>query len=241
MTRLRAAYAALLALPLLLAACSDGNNGPPAPGDVTVVILTDPNYFDYDEADNGSEASNMLFTLNDLGYNTRPVGVLSADSVIAALAGAQVLVVPEEEVSEIDSAIAAQGLDTIFVQFVQHGGILVSSSNFGFLNTSFGWSLSDSYVGSDTFVFNSHLTGSSRFSGVADTLADNDATDWVTAASLPSGAIAPWRNDSSEAPLVAAPYGSGWVLWLGYDWYDAKPFGSQDGGWVEALKRINRF
>ncbi|MBW8773348.1 MAG: hypothetical protein JF590_08685, partial [Gemmatimonadetes bacterium] len=54
-------------------------------------------------------------------------------------------------------------------------------------------------------------------------------------------AIAPWRNDSSEAPMFAVRQGAGWVIWLGWDWYDAAPVGSQDGGWLDILKQINRF
>jgi hypothetical protein len=239
MSRVRLALLGLLASTSLLAAC--GDDGPPAPGSITVVVLTDTAYVDYIVDDNGSEASNMLATLQDMGYQTRPVGKLVGDSLRNALKGAQVLVIPEQENAEIDSALAAEHLDTTITNFVNHGGVLVMSAQFNTLNLLFGWDLSDDYAGNSVYALQSELASGTVFSGSADTLVDNDATDALAPATLPAHVIAPWRNDSSAVPMFAVRQGAGWVLWLGWDWYDAAPVGSQNGGWLDVLKKVNRF
>jgi hypothetical protein len=239
MPRVRAALLGLLASTSFLAAC--GDSGPPAPGSVTVVVVTDSAYFDYQVDSSYAEASNILATLQDQGYQTRQVGHLVGDSLRNALQGAQVLVIPEQENAEIDSALAAEHLDTTITRFVNHGGVLVMSYEFNTLNTLFGWNLDDPFVGSDVFPLQSELASGTVFAGSADTLPDNDATDAIASATLPAQAIAPWRNDSSEVPMFAVRQGSGWVIWLGWDWYDAAPVGAQDGGWLDVLKKINHF
>jgi len=230
---------------LVLAACSDDKDGSPndipEPSDVRVAVLTDTAVVEYDPADDGAEGSNMVYTLEDEGYDVVQVTKLHRDSIIAALAAADVFVIPEQEEGEILTEMQAAGIDTLIANWVAAGGILVSSYHWYHLNSIFGWDLGyGPGIEGLPFVAGARLAGT-PFEGMPNELEAADATDWIDVASLPAGAIAPWRNDSSETVLFAAPEGSGWVVWLGYDWFDAKPFGTQDGGWVEALARINRF
>jgi hypothetical protein len=227
-----------LATALVLAACSDDKDDA---SKFRVAVLTDTSLVEYDTEDDGAEGSNMVYTLEDEGYDVIKVSKLDRDSIIAALATADVFVIPEQEEGDIVEDIVGTGIDTLIANWVAEGGVLVSSYQWHHLNAFFNWEI-DYGPGMEglPFVAGPRLAGT-PFAGMPDTLEANDATDWIDVATLPEGAIAPWRNDSSEASLFAAPKGSGWVIWLGYDWYDAEPFGTQDGGWVEALARINRF
>jgi hypothetical protein len=230
-----------LAAALVLAACSDDSNDPSDHGGIRVAVLTDTSLVQYDPEDIDAEGSNMIHTLEDEGYDVFTVSALQRDSIIAALATADVFVIPEQEEGDILDYFEGTGIDTLLGNWVAGGGVLVSAFQWHHLNAIFGWEI-DYGPGVEglPFVAGDRLTGT-PYAGMPNELEVADATDWIDVASLPAGAIAPWRNDSSEALLFAAPEGSGWVVWLGYDWWDAKPFGTQDGGWVEALARVDRF
>jgi hypothetical protein len=55
---------------------------------------------------------------------------------------------------------------------------------------------------------------------------------------LPGNARSIYQELEGGDPVVAwIPFGSGTVVALGWDWYDAIPRGSQDGGWLDVLGR----
>jgi hypothetical protein len=45
----------------------------------------------------------------------------------------------------------------------------------------------------------------------------------------------PPPNASVIVPMI--PEGSGLVIFFGWDWYDAQPTGTLDGGWLEVMDR----
>lgn len=228
-----------LTLSLTVMGCSDDGDTD-TPQVVRAAVLTDTRYFDYDPLNIGSEASNLIFTLEDAEYDVFGVSTVSRDSIVAALAAADVLVIPEQERDVVNDTLIAHGTDTLIANWVRAGGVLVSSYEWYHLNSMFDWDIHVGPAAAGPFLRGPRGKGT-PFAGAPDELEDNDATDQIDVASLPAGALAPWRNASNEAVLFAVPVGQGWVVWLGYDWYDAAPFGEQDGGWIETLGRVRRF
>jgi len=57
---------------------------------------------------------------------------------------------------------------------------------------------------------------------------------------LPTGALSIYEN-GGNASVWTVGVGSGSLVFLGWDWFDAVPGGgSQDGGWVDVLDRAVR-
>jgi hypothetical protein len=42
---------------------------------------------------------------------------------------------------------------------------------------------------------------------------------------------------AGDAAVLVIPQGAGFIIYMGWDWFNAAPFGSEDGGWVEVLAR----
>src|SRR5262249_37595118 len=54
--------------------------------------------------------------------------------------------------------------------------------------------------------------------------------------SLPPGGLSIYGITGISVSTVAMiPYGAGTLIYMGWNWYNAVPRGSQDGGWVEVL------
>ncbi len=64
------------------------------------------------------------------------------------------------------------------------------------------------------------------------TMSDTDA--WLTSG-LPAGAVTLYSNGLGGSTVLAFQHGRGQVIMLGWDWYNAVPNGTQDGGWLQVL------
>jgi hypothetical protein len=74
------------------------------------------------------------------------------------------------------------------------------------------------------------------FEGGPATLSINaNATDTVLPSSLPDGSRVIYRDANGNSAVTLIPVGGGNVVIMGWDWFDAKPGGSQDGGWLAVL------
>jgi hypothetical protein len=68
-----------------------------------------------------------------------------------------------------------------------------------------------------------------------------NAVDTVLPGSLPSSQTQPvaskviYQDEAGNAVVAQIGYGNGNILILGWDWFDATPVGSQDGGWLALL------
>jgi hypothetical protein len=113
------------------------------------------------------------------------------------------------------------------------GGLIVfdraGSNGTALLNTLFGYGLTAG-PGGGPYKKSGEVAGTAFATGPAS-LPDNDATDSLDTATLPSGAAAMYANGASAA-VVAFSVGTGEVVFLGWDWFDAAPAGTQNGGWL---------
>lgn len=180
-----------------------------------------------------ASSDNLQATLSQLGHRVQPF-----TNILAATTN-QVLVFPVfdqgDPLSYLDNATRA-GLQS----FVQRGGLLITHgyyNNVYFLNSLFGLSLSFYGFGGGPFIRTAQTAGTPLANGPG-ALSYNDGTLGLYASALPSfgarnlfgGFNADWLT-----AVALIPYGSGNLAYLGWNWQNAVPTGSQDGGWVETL------
>ena len=93
------------------------------------------------------------------------------------------------------------------------------------INAITGTTLSE--TGDDNASSITETAAGTRFEGGPADLAENDATSGLELDSLPAEALPIYANELGYAPVVTLPYGDGEIVFLGWDWYDASPIGSQ--------------
>ncbi|MEW6359822.1 MAG: Ig-like domain-containing protein [Planctomycetota bacterium] len=182
-----------------------------------------------------AESDTVQATLASLGHTVNTFTGITASDFATALSGAEMLLIPEQEVADLAPALSADARTTIAGYVSGGGGLIVhggGGSSAFFLNTVFGFSVS--LVGSST---SSTLTGAATgtaFAGGPATIPRNSAVTALTPASLPGGSSSIYV-DGTNASVALMAYGAGEIVFLGWDWYVAVPLGSQDGGWVTVL------
>lgn len=218
----------------LIIACGGGGGG----GSLSVALLIDSNYVDYDDVspDDGMEANNLQAHLDTEGIDYDLISGVTSTDFSTALAGKDTLIIPELEAGDLASDISTAAAAVIST-FVNDGGTLVigfsGSSEAALANTLFGYSLNDTSV-AGTIEIGADAAGT-RFSGGLATLDDNDATQMIEVGSWPLAGLAIYVDQDGNSGVTVIPEGSGEVILLGYDWFDAAPVGVQDGGWVGIL------
>lgn len=164
----------------------------------------------------------------------------AGDSYDADAAVNGVLFMPELENGDLNSALDADAKQAI-KSFVEAGGQLVINGSSGsndetLLNDIFGFSISNGSNTSSnvpTFSQTGAVTGTDFESGPAQLNNPNGTYTWDIS-SLPAEATVMY-SDGDDAAVVTIPVGDGQITFLAYDWYNAAPTGSQDGGWTDIL------
>jgi hypothetical protein len=67
-------------------------------------------------------------------------------------------------------------------------------------------------------------------------LPENNDTDALVRDSLPAASRVLYADDADDAVVTVMREGTGAAAVLGWDWYDGKPRGGQDGGWMAVLR-----
>lgn len=207
-----------------------------APSQAAVVALfADTAFVDYNPGNSGSEASNLQATLVSQGDTVNTFTGTTASDWSTALTGVNVLVIPEQENGALYPALAA-GAVTAIQNFVTNGGTLIVGQDYeNFLNSMFGWSLATG--GNDPYSLTANAAGTSFAGGPATLPYNNDTTGFT---GLPTSATCMYDNTGTCA-VFTATYGSGSIIYLGWDWFDAAPTGTQDGGWLSVLNSAVTF
>lgn len=178
-----------------------------------------------------SESDTMQATLAMFGHTVSTTTAVNGVGLSAALAGQQVLVLPEQERGSLINVLTDDGEQAIR-DFVAGGGSLVISHHGpATLNTLFGFSISGSHYGASSITADATNT---TFEGRPPTLTNADATTGLTTSSLPDGSLSIYTAGNATNVAVM-PYGDGQITYLGWDWFNAVPLGSQSGGWLAAL------
>ena len=125
----------------------------------------------------------------------------------------------------------------IIKNYVQNGGTLVMTGTYGnkdtsFLNAAFGWSLTDVWCSS--VYRNAENTAGTPWESYKNQLGCPSATQHINCNGTP---CLPMFGTESKAALVVLPFGTGRVIYLGFDFYNTGY--RVDGYHVDCTKRFD--
>lgn len=206
-----------------------------------IYIFNNTNYVDW-VADPGSNvnyrANNIMNSMASLWINYKRFDDISVSSWLEVTSNASTIMIPALE-SPLLPDLSNQPREYLR-DFVKKGGKLIVFWPYDntrlLLNTIFNFSMTD--TGCDEPI---SLTadGSSLFDGLNSTIPFNDTVATLNKDNLPSGSKTIYLGASDYQSVVTKiPYSSGSIYALGWDWDNAAPQGSQDGGWNLLLKKI---
>ena len=207
----------------------------------TVALYYDENYVDLTDdgapGEKESEVLNLEPALVSLGH--QPARFFGTDlfSFQDAFEAAPVVEIPELEVGDLASALPAE-VKQALADYVAAGGVLIVHGDaYGrvqlLMNEVFGFATTGGSVLNGEQLALELGFGSTGFEDCVTNLYGNDATRSI--ASLPANAEPVFETPTSDVGVAWIPYGSGKIVYLGWDWYDGAPRGSQDNGWRLAL------
>jgi hypothetical protein len=209
-----------------------------------VFILTKSSLVDYTETvdEEGYEPNNLIAVMeqNSISYTKLSD---TTESLFTSLKPSDVLIFPELENGDPVSLIAEES-KTAINNFVSTGGTFVVFTDYnsymeGFLNDVFEFSVEQ--IGGEGVGNPISITaeGTALLPMASVTLANNDATFALNATTFPEGSVIIYEGgNANEAVVTMIPYVDGKIYVLGWDWYDAQPIGTQDGGWNDLLVDI---
>jgi len=199
----------------------------------TVAVFDNPLYVDTSGGTN-AESDNVQASLASLGFQ-----VVTFTNILAATAGNSILLFPEFEVRSLAPDLTGAERAALS-NFVASGGLIIihgSGPNAGtFLNTVFNLAvLESSQSGGGTIFSRTAAAAGTAFAGGPATITGNNGQITLSRTSLPAGSLSLYENGNQSA-VVEMFVGNGRIIYLGWDWYNAVPLGSQNGGWLTVLQ-----
>lgn len=192
-------------------------------------------------------SKNLRAELEADGHEVRSLSSLwpFATDPATALAGVDVLLLPKITYADIRAPfLLNDGLDAL-KSFVEGGGSILSVGNqrgylynTALLNDVFDWNIDFQYYDPtrQTIGIDSAAAAGTTFAGGPATLAKNTGT-FMLSVNYPAGTKVIYRYSEGEPAVTRTTVGSGVVTQLAWNWNNASPLGTQDGGWNEVLRR----
>jgi hypothetical protein len=233
-------WAALLAA-VAAGACKD-SSAPTRP--TSVALLTNPQFVEYDTSTYVAEASELEFTIRSFGIPVTPVIAYDSASLLQTLGHTPVFLVPEGDAapsSFVDSL--SHGTFVALRSWVDSGGLWIGIPDFdgaSLVDSVFGYGLSEG-TSSRTYQLNRTDANGTPFEDGPGLIWENDGVYTIDPDVLPPEAQIVYQGANGGVVLTIIPRGKGAIILLGYDWYNAAPHGSQDGGWIDVLRRALRY
>jgi RTX calcium-binding nonapeptide repeat (4 copies) len=208
----------------------------------TVAFFNNRAYIDKETSEvGGDESQNMQAGLEDEGYDPRTFTGIGQAALSRALAGARFLVIPElgGDVS-LAPDLSQEAVRTIR-GYVRTGGGLILVADFQeylepLMRKLFGFEPVVQEVGPNSGI--TPAADGTEFEGGPSSLDDLSAVLGLDSQSLPNGVKKIYKSGGATT-VAYFRFGDGEVVVLGWDWYDAQPLGTQDGGWLEVLGRTS--
>ena len=204
------------------------------PAAQAIVVFDDPAFVDT-VGGNASESDNIQASLTNSGFVVVTCGLSNLTSTLPATG---TLLVPEQEVASLSPSLTATHRTGVS-NLVFNGGMLVvhgavSARAASLVNTLFGFSISETAIGATNFLNFDHAAGTA-FADDSLVLPPNDACSMWLSGTLPPGSRLIYTN-GTQCLVALIPVGSGKVIFLGWDWYNAFPQGTLNGGWLTVLQ-----
>ncbi len=210
-----------------------------------VSVFDNDAYVDTEGGTFTTESNTVQASLSSLGYTVSTfTGITAADWTTAG-DGGNCILIPELENGDLAIALSAPAKSAIASFVSSGGGLIVHGSEYtsgsprmgSLLNTVFGFSLVET---SETTSSTSVLTGAAAgtaFAGGPTPIPNYNGTSSFLSG-MPGGASEIYENSINTNTTVALiPFGSGRIIYLGWDWFNAVPLGGADGGWLNVLDR----
>ena len=221
--------------------------------DVTLVpvsFFANSFFADLRPGDATAAGSNLLAAVQSLGYDVSQFSTMD-DATWARATQSNVIVVPQLS-HDLFAAMSPAQRQSV-VDLVGRGGTLVTvAQNVGFVNQLFGLGL----VTETEFASNLSVDArGTSFEAGPLSLPANVGSLGIVPISVPLhnlgiylGFTVPNPTPTDFAihvavlrPVTLALQAKGQIIVLGWNWFDGRPIGSQDGGWNEVLNRSIRF
>jgi hypothetical protein len=223
---------AALALAIVVGACGDDSSGP-NPSDVEAGMLVAGSF---EVGDFENETSNLLASLQDVGYSLDTTSATDSTHIAALIAGKDIVFFPEY------SPTFDAGTLGILKAFVDNGGTIVLVAGYDhvdWVNTAFGWSLAtDEDLDYRLPMPKTDAADDTPYGAGPSSIPGNNGGSLLDVATLPDSAIVAYEGEDgrTNGSVVVLPSGTGRLVYFAWDWYDATPVGLQDGGWNKLLK-----
>jgi ribosomal protein L24E len=208
-------------------------------GEANIALFDSDIYVDADQ-----ESDNIEASLTAQGHTVTTFTGTTATEFSNALAGQDVLVIPEQDNNGLADGSAPDLSDAVLDvirDFVEGGGTLVvsgasSPASSTFLNALFDYSLVEASITGDGPYAKTDAASGTEFEDEADSLPGNSDVSGFTLGSLPDNATRIYENATHSAVTVFSE-GIGSVVFLGWDWLGSDPpnDGGEDGGWQSVL------
>jgi hypothetical protein len=237
----------------------------PAAEAATVLVFNSTRYVDANQGSaypvGSQESENVQAALASLGHTVQTIAgpydstgacsfgyhqpgtvLATASEYQAALAGADVFLIPEQESWCYLPGEITPDIVEVWRSWVQAGGGLIIHSSeeakikvADLLEVVFGFRVG-AVDGIDVTMTKTSAAASTPFAAGPATLPGNPSTGLLPLASLPSNAVAIYAN-ATDASVVIIPFGDGKIVFLGWDWTKSNPPFSdgQDNGWMRVL------
>lgn len=217
---------------------------PVAPiGTNNVYIFTDSYYVWY--------SANLMAVMDLIGISYVSFTGVSEANWTTAATNADIIMIPRIEPNDLLPDLSS-GARTVIENFVSNGGTLImfeptSGDVVDIMSEIFGQAI-DWRALDPPFTLTDE--GACVIPGLPSTLNDNSYVGNLDSnpslllpgsISLYSGVDPASYDEYDPTVAVKMPYGDGKIFVLGWDWYDAQPLGSQDGGWNALLQAILEF
>ena len=198
-----------------------------------IALFNDPTY-----VGNTDESGNIAAALVSQGHTVFTFTDESPDGFRAALAGRDVLLIPD--LAGGTNLTLSGAAREVVRQFVADGGGFVinghqsGSRAANLVNALFNFDLVEGPAGSSAKI--ADRAAGTEFANGPEGLSGNDAMSGIDITSLPADARSVYQ--SMARSTVAVLYrGLGSITYLGWDWHDSNPPepGLQDGGWQGIL------
>jgi hypothetical protein len=200
-----------------------------------IAVFDNPAYVDTSSRNEQAESDSIQASLTWLGHRVSPFEATEAAAMQSAIGAASVVVIPELENRDLAAALSEAALGVLRTFVLRGGDLLVHGTSdqraSNLLNTLFGWKVTSGTVGNATIGPDAPGT---PFAGAPSRINANQRTRGLDLANLPDDAEILYVN-RTRAPVVLFRQGTGRVLYLGWDWYQAVPLGDADGGWLRLL------
>ncbi len=203
-----------------------------APGqtpDIPIALFYDSVYVDTTTEINihggAGEALNLKTSLEMHGHTVSTFEGVDADDFSTALGTNDILAIPELDM-DLTAAIDSDAA-VVLADFVCHGGgLIIMGSPFAtdFLKDVFGFDAGGFEQPTVTFLNDEEPLLPPRFLDGPETLNDPSLTWGMVDRRLPPNAVTIYGN-GRNATVVTFTFGSGHVLFLGYDWFGTRPEG----------------